>query len=111
MALYWFAGNSVSTGLDRFDDALRWNVERFWSMPASAAVIVISWRPVRHRTSFQANLLDLDATDDPLDGGQEGRPFNAYYKRHCASVTCQSTCSAVAIWPSCGALTSTQLAA
>lgn len=28
-------------------------------------------------------VLDLDATDDPLHGGQEGRAFHGYYRCHC----------------------------
>ena len=28
-------------------------------------------------------ILDVDATDDPLHGKQEGRFFHGYYKRYC----------------------------
>ena len=52
-------------------------------------------------------ILDLDATDDPVHGEQEGRFFTAITT---ATATCRSTCSAGAIcWPpSCGARTSTR---
>jgi hypothetical protein len=39
-------------------------------------------------------ILDLDATDDPVHGEQEGRFFHGYYA---AIVTCRFTCSADAI--------------
>src|SRR5262252_6504669 len=39
-------------------------------------------------------ILDLDATDDPLHGHQEGRFFHGYYD---STVTCRSTSSAGAI--------------
>ena len=51
-------------------------------------------------------ILDLDATDDPVHGEQEGRFFHGYYDCYCYG---RSTCSAGAIcWPpSCGARIST----
>jgi len=36
-----------------------------------------------HRTAPAQIVLDLDATDDPLHGSQEGRFFHAYYDCHC----------------------------
>ena len=50
--------------------------------------------------------LDLDATDDPLHGHQEGRFFHGYYDCYCI---CRSMSSVAAIcWrPSCAAPTST----
>ena len=33
--------------------------------------------------SSRANILDVDATDDPLHGNQEGRFFHGYYKNYC----------------------------
>ena len=52
-------------------------------------------------------VLDLDATDDPLHGHQEGRFFHGYYDCYC--YLC-STCSAADIFwrRSCGARTSTR---
>jgi Transposase DDE domain group 1 len=36
-----------------------------------------------HRTAPRQIVLDLDATDDPLHGHQEGRFFHGYYDCHC----------------------------
>ena len=36
-----------------------------------------------HRTAPEQITLDLDATDDPLHGRQEGRFFHGYYDCHC----------------------------
>ena len=36
-----------------------------------------------HRTTPREIVLDLDATDDPLHGRQEGRFFHGYYDCHC----------------------------
>ena len=33
-------------------------------------------------------ILDVDATDDPLHGKQEGRYFHGYYKRYCYLLCC-----------------------
>ena len=60
----------------------------------------------RTRTPPAEIMLDLDATDDPLHGHQEGRFFHGYYDCYCylpLYVFCGDTC-----WrPSCGARTST----
>ena len=36
-----------------------------------------------HAKAPEELILDLDATDDPLHGKQEGRFFHGYYKRYC----------------------------
>ena len=36
-----------------------------------------------HETPPERIVLDLDATDDPLHGGQEGRFFHGYYRSYC----------------------------
>ena len=36
-----------------------------------------------HRKAPEQIVLDLDATDDPLHGNQEGRFFHGYYKSYC----------------------------
>ena len=36
-----------------------------------------------HRRAPQQIILDLDATDDPIHGSQEGRFFHGYYRRYC----------------------------
>jgi hypothetical protein len=55
--------------------------------------IVLSWDKVehlfvdlflqRHSKAPKRIVLDLDATDDPLHGRQEGRFFHGYYKEYC----------------------------
>jgi hypothetical protein len=58
-----------------------------------------------HRTAPQQIILDLDATDDPLHGQQEGRFFHGYYDTF---VICRSPSSAAGICsvPSCDRPTS-----
>ena len=55
----------------------------------------------RRRTPPGRIMLDLDATDDPLHGHQEGRFFDGYYGCYCY---CRSTSSAAVTCsqPSCG---------
>ena len=36
-----------------------------------------------HRKAPKQIILDLDATDDPLHGNQEGRFFHGYYDSYC----------------------------
>ena len=36
-----------------------------------------------HATAPERIVLDLDATDDPIHGDQEGRFFHGYYKCYC----------------------------
>lgn len=36
-----------------------------------------------HKTASERIWLDLDATDDPLHGNQEGRFFHGYYRHYC----------------------------
>ena len=36
-----------------------------------------------HKTPPTEIVLDVDATDDPLHGNQEGRFFHGYYKNYC----------------------------
>ncbi len=63
-----------------------------------------SSRPIARRPA--EIVLDLDATDDPIHGHQEGRFFHGYYD---ATATCRCTSSAATTcwWPSCGRRTST----
>jgi hypothetical protein len=51
---------------------IRWRSGVSWS--------ICSWRHARPPKQI---ILDLDATDDPLHGEQEGRFFNAYYDCYC----------------------------
>ena len=58
-----------------------------------------------HRRPPEEIILDLDATDDPLHGQQEGRFFHGYYG---VTVTCRCTSSAAVTCcaPSCARPTS-----
>ena len=40
-----------------------------------------SWSPTNRRP--RRSCLDLDATDDPIHGQQEGRFFHGYYRHYC----------------------------
>ena len=51
-------------------------------------------------------ILDLDATDDPVHGEQEGRFFHGYYDCYCY-LPLYVFCGAICWLPSCGARTST----
>ncbi len=61
-----------------------------------------------HKKAPKQIILDLDATDDPLHGNQEGRFFHGYYDCYCTA-TCRSTSSAAGIcwWPSSAVRTPT----
>ena len=74
--------------------------------PAAIETLLVDLFLEAHRHPPGQIILDLDATDDPLHGEQEGRFFHGYYDRYC---TCRSTSSAVVIcWrPGCGGPTST----
>ena len=58
-----------------------------------------------HERAPREIVLDLDNTDIPLHGAQEGRFFHGYYN---GPATCRSTCSAVGtcFWPANGSQTS-----
>ena len=58
-----------------------------------------------HERAPREIVLDLDNTDIPLHGEQEGRFFHGYYKR--GPATCRSTCSAAGTccWPASGVRT------
>ena len=59
-----------------------WPTRRGWT----SCWLRCSWKrsATRRRDRTQELILDLDATDDPLHGKQEGRFFHGcYYKRYC----------------------------
>jgi Transposase DDE domain group 1 len=51
--------------------------------PASADQLLLQLFIEAHRSPPQEIILDLDATDDPLHGKQEGRFFHGYYGHYC----------------------------
>jgi hypothetical protein len=50
---------------------------------AAIAALVVTLFVEAHRTPPAQIILDLDATDDPLHGHQEGRFFHGYYDCYC----------------------------
>ena len=74
--------------------------------PAAIESLFVDLFLEAHKKAPKQIILDLDATDDPLHGHQEGRSSTAITT---ATATCRSTSSAAGIcWrPSCAARTST----
>ena len=53
-----------------------------------------------HESAPEEIVLDLDATDDPIHGQQEGRFFHAYYRHYC--YRCTSSRGSICCAPGCG---------
>jgi hypothetical protein len=51
--------------------------------PESADQLLVQLFVESHATAPESLVLDLDATDDPLHGQQEGRFFHGYYGHYC----------------------------
>jgi hypothetical protein len=51
--------------------------------PAAIETLLVEVFLEAHRRARGQIILDLDATDDPLHGNQEGRFFHGYYDCHC----------------------------
>jgi hypothetical protein len=51
--------------------------------PAAIEALFVDLFLEAHRTAPEEIVLDLDATDDPLHGQQEGRFFHGYYDGYC----------------------------
>ena len=51
--------------------------------PAAIEALFVELFMAAHSKAPQQIILDLDATDDPLHGHQEGRFFHGYYDCHC----------------------------
>ena len=51
--------------------------------PAAIEGLFVDWFLEAHKTPPEEIILDLDATDDPLHGHQEGRFFHGYYDCYC----------------------------
>ena len=45
--------------------------------------LVVSWFLEMHEEAPKEIILDMDATDDPVHGEQEGRLFHGHYRCHC----------------------------
>lgn len=57
--------------------------KRISADPAEIDRLMVALFLEAHGTAPGEIVLDLDATDDPLHGAQEGRHFHAYYDCHC----------------------------
>ena len=56
---------------------------RIGHRPAAVEAVFVQQFVAAHRTPPAQIVLDLDATDDPLHGHQEGRFFHGYYDGYC----------------------------
>jgi hypothetical protein len=77
------AGKSTLNRLERYRER---RVGRYHKIRPEAAPIEALWVELfleAHREAPQEIILDLDATDDPLHGRQEGRFFHGYYDGYC----------------------------
>ena len=84
----------------KIDVLNRLELSRRWSRRATTRSVTIrspsgsgSWSTcswTRTTARRKRSFLDLDATDDPVHGNQEGRFFHGYYD--CYFVTCRCTC-------------------
>lgn len=77
------AGKST---LNRLEQSLRGGVGRYHKIGHDAQAIEALFVTLfleAHRRPPKSIVLDLDATDDPLHGHQEGRFFHGYYDAYC----------------------------
>ena len=77
------AGKST---LNRMEHAPEGEVERYHKIvhePAAIERLLIDVFLEAHATAPDEIVLDLDATDDPIHGEQEGRFFHGYYGGYC----------------------------
>jgi hypothetical protein len=77
------AGKSTLNRLERHP---RSGTDRYHKIrPDTAAIegLFVEWFLESHRRPPKRITLDLDATDDPLHGHQEGRFFHGYYDGYC----------------------------
>ena len=84
----WRAGALANGAGDRGGGSQRWTAAaRLEAVIATAAMdeaVLSAWcRERAYRRAPAQIILDLDATDDPLHGNQEGRFFHGYYDCHC----------------------------
>ncbi len=68
-------GDAGSAASDRY--------RRIIADPGRIDRLVVSLFLVMHEEAPEEIILDMDATDDPVHGGQEGRFFHGYYRCHC----------------------------
>jgi hypothetical protein len=77
------AGKSTLNRLELFADQ---SVDRYHKITPDPEAMDRLWVDLfleSHRRAPRRIVLDLDATDDPLHGNQEGRFFHGYYNHYC----------------------------
>ncbi len=65
------------------EDAAQHRYKRIVSRPEALDDLLVELFMESHRRAPREVWLDLDATDDPLHGHQEGRFFHGYYRCYC----------------------------
>src|ERR1700758_721894 len=81
----WLAGKSTLNRLE-LTSATASAKTRYKKIVADHAAVdglFVDVFPAAHPQAPQQIILDLDATDDPLHGNQEGRFFHGYYGHYC----------------------------
>jgi hypothetical protein len=76
------AGKSTLNRLERSQDKTT-RYHKLAHDPASIEALLVTLFVEAHPTPPKEIILDLDATDDPLHGHQEGRFFHGYYDSYC----------------------------
>ncbi|MCW6511779.1 IS1380 family transposase [Hyphomicrobiales bacterium BP6-180914] len=77
------AGKSTLNRLEHAPSAIPKRYHRIGHDPERIARLFVDLFLEAHRTPPKEIVLDLDATDDPLHGHQEGRFFHGYYDGYC----------------------------
>jgi len=77
------AGKST---LNRLEHGLKGNASRYHKLDVDEVgleKVFLDIYVAAHKTAPKRIILDLDATDDPLHGNQEGRFYHGYYRGYC----------------------------
>jgi hypothetical protein len=77
------AGKST---LNRLEHGLKGRAGRYHKIEideAALETVFLDLYVAAHKTAPRRIVLDLDATDDPLHGNQEGRFYHGYYRGYC----------------------------
>lgn len=77
------AGKST---LNRLEHGLKGRASRYHKLEVDEAALETVFLDIyvaAHKTAPKRIILDLDATDDPLHGNQEGRFYHGYYRGYC----------------------------
>ena len=77
------AGKST---LNRLEHGLKGKASRYHKLEVDEAALETVFLDIyvaAHKAAPERIILDLDATDDPLHGNQEGRFYHGYYRGYC----------------------------